>query len=219
MPMGALPSTDNEGYKSLRERIDTALKLCKEESSIDFKKANVWDELKDIVIKTSLAMANLRDGGIIIVGVQENSGRWEITGLEQEQVETFDPDVILDQVNRYASPPISLDIVTHALGDGKILLVININEFDDKPIVCQRNKHNQSNELVLREGAVYVRPIGKAETTEVKSDRQMHELLDLSSEKMTRKFLEKCGRVGIGISGQGTSDDDKQKFDEELAGL
>lgn len=217
--MGALPSTDMEGYKSLRERVDTSLKLCKEESSVDFKRADVWNVLKDIIIRTSLAMSNQRDGGIIIIGVEESEGRWNLTGMQPEQLSTYDPDAILDQVNLYAAPEITLDIVIHKDEDKKQYLIIQVNEFVEQPIVCKKDGNDRKGNMIFKVGAVYVRPIGKAETTEVKNDRQMHDLLELSSEKMARKFLEKCGRVGIEISRPGNSDDNKHEFDKELAGL
>jgi len=217
--MGALPSTDIKGYESLRGRVDTALKLCKEESSIEFKQANNWDVLKDKIIKTSLAMSNQRDGGIIIIGVDENEGRWDLTGMRQEQISTYDPDAILGQVNLFASPPITLDIVIHKGEEEKEYLIVHIDEFVEQPIVCKKDKHDSNDNMIFREGAVYIRPIGKAETTEVNNDRQMHDLMELSSEKMTRKFLEKCSRVGIRISGLDMSNDNNHRFDEEIAGL
>ena len=74
--MGALPSTDLKGYESLKDRVQGMLDMLQEGRTVDFKKASSWDDLKQGIPKDILAMSNLRDGGIIIIGVEENNNLW-----------------------------------------------------------------------------------------------------------------------------------------------
>ena len=43
-----------------------------------------------------MAMGNLRDGGIIIVGVSERGETWDIDGISEEHRSTYDVDTITD---------------------------------------------------------------------------------------------------------------------------
>ena len=67
--------------------------------------------------------------------------------------------------------------------EDKKLIVIKVNEFADIPILCKKDFPN-----VLRKGACYVRPRRKPETTEIPSQVDMRDLLDLATEKKLRKF-------------------------------
>jgi predicted HTH transcriptional regulator len=216
--MGALASTDLEGYELLKERVEGSLKLLTEIRAVDFKDAAKWDEIKCSIPKDVLAMSNLRDGGIIIIGVSEKNERWELTGLTQEQLDTYNPDDMLDWVNRYASPPVIFDIVRHTHykePDNKKFdfLIIQAHEFEEKPIVCKRDYSGE-----LRRGAFYIRPLGKAESREVQSADEMHDLLDLAVEKRTRNLLRQIKRIGIDLA-VALEKTDADKYDEESEGF
>ena len=212
--MGALPSTDLKGYESLKDRVQGMLDMLQEGRTVDFKKASSWDDLKQGIPKDILAMSNLRDGGIIIIGVEENNNLWNCTGMTDEQINTYNPDDMIDYVNKYASPSINFDIVTHEDDKRLKYLVIQIHEFDEKPIVCKRNYSNE-----LRQGAFYIRPLGKAESREVQTADEMHDLLELAVEKRTRNFLRQIHRAGIDLEALQLVKTDADKFDKELEGL
>ena len=138
-----------------------------------------------------LGMANKRDGGVIIIGVQEQDGRLEATGLSNGDLETWTQDSLASFAAPYADPSIEFELgkVEH---NGKHLVSITIREFRDIPIVCIRDYPD-----VLRQGACYVRSFRKAETTEVPTQTEMRDLLELASEKKLREFLQKAYRVGL----------------------
>jgi hypothetical protein len=104
--MGALPSADMPGHQMVQERVVYALNRCIETQNIDFKEAAPWDDLKWRIIKTALAMGNLRDGGIVIIG-----------GVSPGLLRAYDPDVIIDQINAYASPFVDLETVSVSTGN------------------------------------------------------------------------------------------------------
>ena len=211
--MGALPSTDLKGYELLKDRVQGMLDLLQEGRAIDFKRAALWDQLKQGIPKDILAMSNLRGGGIIVVGIEESDKVWNCTGMTDKQLNTYNPDDIIDYVNRYASPPVTFDVVKHTDTEGLTYLVIQAHEFEEIPVVCKKN----SNEL--REGAFYIRPLGKPESREVQTADEMHDLLDLAVEKKTRNLLRQIERVGFDLEKIQLKKTDADNFDKELEGL
>jgi len=209
--MGAIPTSDMPGYRRLHERVFIALDRCQETQGIDFKESAPWNSLKWRIITTSLGMGNLRDGGIIVIGASERGQTWELTGITYEHLATYDPDVIIDVVNKYSSPNVEMDIVLTKYRNDQDFLSIQINEFKDAPIVCKKSGPAGSG---ITEGAVYVRPPGVARTTRVMNSLQMHDLLELAAEKRARRMLEVSRRIGL-VSIPSSM----ERFDEELEGL
>jgi predicted HTH transcriptional regulator len=209
--MGAIPTSDLPGHKLLHERVVNALDRCQESQGIEFKESAPWESLKWSIVCTAMAMANLRDGGIVVIGVSERGTTWELTGVKPEHLETYDIDKIIDVINKYASPNVDLDIVIVKHESGVDFLAIQIREFNDTPIVCKKN--GPSGKSIV-EGAVYTRTPGIAKTTKVMKASQMHDLLELAAEKRARRILEVSRRIGL--EPRPTA---KEHFDEELEGL
>ena len=208
--MAPIPSSKLPGLKVLRDRALAAIYRCQETQSVDFKRSGGWDSLKWRIIETVLGMGNLRDGGVIVVGVAEEGDAWNLTGIAEEDLRSFDVDTVVDQVNSYVSPHVKLTLVTLEEA-GHIFLVLEVQEFADTPLVCKKNGPADSK---LVEGGLYVRPPGLARTTRIMKAEQMHDLLELAAEKRARRILEVGRRVGL--VQQETAD---QKLDKELGGL
>lgn len=208
--MGAIPTSDLPGHKQLHSRTVTALERCQESQDIDFKESAPWDVLQWRIIHTALGMGNLRDGGIIIIGVSERGRTWNLIGIEDPHLGTYDVDTNIDKINAYVSPyvDISIVIVEHS---GKRYLAIQIHEFRDIPLVCKKNGPEDEN---ITKGCVYIRPPGMPKTTKVTDANQMHELLELAAEKRARRIIEVSRRIGMTERVPDTA-----TFDEELKGL
>lgn len=190
-----------------------ALGLCQESQRVDFKETAPWNMLRDKLTKAVLAMGNLRDGGIIVVGVSERNANWELAGISTEHLGTYDVDDMLGYFGAFVSPFAEVDIV-RVLHDGVTFLAIQIHEFQEVPLVCKRKGPNPNNEGLL-EGAVYIRPIGGVpQTTRVMNAQQMHDLLELAAEKKARKMQRQARRIGMAVP-----DIDNDAFDRELEGL
>jgi hypothetical protein len=209
--MCAFPNSDMPGHRRLHDRVLGALDICQEGQGIDFKESAPWDSLKWRIIKTALAMGNLRDGGIIVVGSSEREQTWDLSGITQDHLVTFDVDNIIDAVNSYASPHVDLDIALVKHNNGHQFLAIQVNEFDNTLIVCKKNGPAGTG---IVEGAVYVRPPGIAKTTRVMNASQMHDMLELAAEKRARRILETARRVGLTAKPA-----EAELFDIELEGL
>lgn len=208
--MGAIPTSDMPGHINLHDRVCLALDRCQESAEIDFKESSPWETLKWRLIKTSLGMSNLRDGGIVVIGASERGDSWDLTGIRDDHLATYDVDVIIDIFNKYGSPKVNADIVLVTYRNNHKFLCIQIREFDDIPIVCKNNGPDG-----LIEGAVFVRPpSGRARTTRVTDASQMHDLIELAAEKRARYILGVSRRIGM-VSKQS----DVDRFEKELEGL
>jgi hypothetical protein len=163
------------------------------------------------ITRTSIALANLRDGGILVIGVAEREGVWVLEGIADAHLATYDADLIREKVNAYVSPHVDLDIVNVAHGD-KSFLAIQVREFRETPVLCKKNGPNG---VGLTEGRLYVRPAGAARTTAVTSAGQMHDLLELAAEKRARRLLEASRRIGL----VAPEPEDEAKYLKELEGL
>ncbi len=210
--MGAIPTSDMPGHSKLHERVYNALDRCQESKSVDFKASACWNDLKWQLIRTIIAMGNLRDGGIVVIGATEQGDSWELTGIDSDHLITYDIDEINDIVNKYASPPAKVEMVLVKYRNNKNFLAIQVHEFDDTPYVCKKN--GPESERKLCTGEFYVRPEGKPRTTKVVSAEDMHDLLELAAEKRARRILEVAHRIGLKPAETAV-----QRFDEELGGL
>jgi predicted HTH transcriptional regulator len=161
-------------------------------------------------------MANFPGGGLIMVGVAQDKDQWRIGGVSASELVTYDPDVVLDQINAFASPSIRMALVRHATPDGADLLVLEVYPFSTSPIVCKKNGPDG---IGLTAGLVYIRPSGgKPESRPIRSAEEMHDLLDRAAEFRSRRFAEQVQRLGI-VPASPPGPTDRQKFDEELGDL
>ncbi len=156
-------------------------------------------------------MANIRDGGTIIVGVSQRSGSLVAQGMSQEHINTYDVDKVQSYVNRFADPYVRLEMYI-VPRDSQSFVAIVVHEFDEIPVVCRRNG------VGLRQGAVYTRSYRMPETCEVPSQTEMREIIEIATDKGVRRFLERSHRAGLSTGGA-IGPTDAEKFDEQLEGL
>lgn len=197
--------------------IDEIINHPYEERHIEFKKSTLWqeDEFKAKITKTALGMANMRDGGWIVIGKEERSdGTFEKVGMIQSDYDSYDSDDVKDFVKEYADPYVSLSIQKHVY-DQKKFVVIRIQEFDNTPIICKRDWGG-----ILHRGKMYTRSRGKPETVEVPSQTEMREIIDMAVDKEYRKFFERLSNVGLlRLVTVPSEPRDEELFDEQHEGI
>ena len=210
--MAPLPSSRLPGHRALHERALAALERCQEREDIEFKEAAAWLDLRWRITGTVLGMGNLRDGGVVLVGASERGDSWELTGVQDAQLASYDPDIIADQVNAYVSPYVDLDVVLLS-HEAQRYVLIGVKEFRETPLVCRKNGPDKSG---LIEGRIYLRPPGRPRTTQVQDARELHDLLELAAEKRARRILETSRRIGLSARDKEAAAD---MYDRELRGL
>ncbi len=175
------------------QEFEDYISLGHESADLEFKgPGSITDrQLLAQVVKAALGMANHRDGGNIIVGVAENSSSFERVGLTDDQASSWTFDGFSEQIARYADPGVSFELEEKQY-QGNRFIVLEVRQFEDVPVLCKRAFDD-----VLRPGACYVRTIRKPETSEIPTQTEMRELLELATDKQVRKYLERAQRLGL----------------------
>lgn len=190
--------------------------LRHELSGVEFKSPGPMTNSRLVaqVVRAILGMCNRRDGGAVIIGVEENQGVPNPVGLAEGDLAEWNYDDFADQVARYADPSASFGMEVKEY-DGNSYLVIEVEEFSDILVLCKRSYDD-----VLQDGACYVRPRRKPETSSIPTQADMRDLLDLAIEKGVTRFLERARRVGL-FSEQSLEPliTDQERFDEQLGDL
>ncbi|MCA2991620.1 ATP-binding protein [Gemmatimonas sp.] len=171
------------------------IELQREEAGVEFKgPASRTDKAHfEKVVRAVLAMANRRDGGYVIVGVDDDNGRAVLTGLTPEQVATWtNSDHVRDALTVYAEPSVDVDVEVVQY-ENKAFVVLTVKEFVDVPVLCRRDGGS------LQEGAIYVRSRRKPESVPVPRQAEMRDLLDLAAEKRLRSYLAMTTRAGAAL--------------------
>ena len=86
-----------------------------EERNIEYKGTMSWDDndTRIKVVKAAMAMANIRDGGDIIFGVEQidqDKDKFEPKGMDINHADTFSQDIVSEFVNEYADPFVELKV-------------------------------------------------------------------------------------------------------------
>ena len=189
----------------------------REERNLEYKASFAWgkggEPLRSRVIKTCLALANLRDGGAVVVGVVEDpQGTFTPVGVEGHHLKTYLQDPIQENINQHADPFIDVTVATVQL-EGKAFVVLQVRPFDQVPVICKKNGIEN-----LRGGAIYTRARKKHETIEVPSQTEMREILDRATENGVQRWVEiglHSGAIKIG----GPVADAAEQFNEQLGAL
>lgn len=165
----------------------------REERNLEYKQTMNWADplTKAKIVKSALAMANLRDGGRIVIGVaRQKDDSYVMAGMQDSDYESFIEDHVAVEANNFADPFVHLTVVKKML-DGNRYVIIQVSEFEDLPIVCKRDGAER-----LRVGAIYCRPRRKIETVEIPSQVELREILDLAVEKKVRSLHLQIDRIG-----------------------
>jgi len=185
----------------------------REERNLEYKCSMSWQEptTKAKIVKCAMAMANIPDGGTIIVGVEQNGGTFIPNGMKPGHAESFKQDDVMNHVNGYADPCVEL-AVTALSKENKSFVVIQIREFDQLPVVCKKDDQEG-----LKRGAFFTRSRRKYETAQVGSQTEMREILDLAVDKEIRRLRSRGLLTFVEVAA--SSDADRQAFEQQRGGL
>ena len=161
------------------------------------------------VTRAALSMANHRDGGHIIIGIDDKRTVAMLPGLTDPQLASW---LAYDDVSRklaeYADPPLRFEVASRELVTKVTVAVLQIFQFDDIPVLCGKDFPG-----VLRQGACYVRSHRVPESAEIPTAAEMRELLDLASERRLRAYVSTAERAGVELRGGPTA---AERFDAQL---
>ncbi len=178
--------------------IEELLRLGHEQRHFELKGPGRRDDTQLVakVVRAALSLGNLRDGGHIVIGIDDKDPASMLPGLQPDQAETWRAyDDVSRKMAEYADPPLRFGLTEVQLSSGAVVAVLEIAEFDDLPHICSRQFDN-----TLRKGALYVRSRNAPETIEVPSSVEMREILDLATEKALRAYIRVAHNAGVSLT-------------------
>jgi hypothetical protein len=163
-----------------------------ESAHIDAKGPMEWDgaEASAGLTKDILALANSRDGGVIVIGKDEpEDGKFVLTGLTEPQASSFDTTKVATWVNNHCQPPVSL-VCHRQEHQGRLFVVVAVTEFHDVPVICTKQYElpGKPAKVLLRKGAIYVRT-ANAESAPLSTAEEMRGLIGLATTKKADQML------------------------------
>lgn len=198
------------------DELAAVLAIGHETRSVEFKAAGGLGDkaFVALVARAALALANQRDGGNIVLGIDDrNAGA--SNGLDDDQLRDWSNlDLVADKLNRYSDPPLILRVQARELPNGRPVVVIEVAEFSEIPSLCMKDYPG-----VLALGQLYTRSLRKPESSMYHTHNEMREVLDLATQKGLRRFRETA--VGAGLfSGSPelvtAPQSDAEKFQEQI---
>jgi len=197
--------------------LEQLLREGRETLSLEFKQSMNWgaEATKAKVVKAALAIANKRDGGLLVFGLTPpvNAGPHTLDGMTQADHDSFNQDNVMAKVNAHASPSVDLT-VHHRVVDGKLCVVIEIREFQDYPVICSNDLVVAGNVIAVK-GRMYCRSRRTIETTEVRTVEDLRDIIEIAVDKgLNRYFRQRTIEEQVG-----KTVDDAEKFRREHGGF
>jgi hypothetical protein len=202
-----------EGIKE--EDIKRLLEQKTETKNLDYKECLNWDDPSNKdklnIVKDILAMSNTQDGGRIIIGVKDET--FEFIGVSEKDFKSFNQTKINDYIHKYSDPKITCQVYKEKIKD-KCLIIINVSEFQEIPVICEKNGFTSDNKQILKSGQIYIRT-DKATTEIISSSENMREFLGRAIAKKGDELLNSIARL---IKGKPlkTSDESKENYSQEI---
>jgi len=178
-----------------------------EEHNVEYKESMPWSDRRaqlDIT-RAMLAMANHRDGGVIVIGVRETgkNGICVPEGMSEAHFSSFSYDGISKIVRNFADPLIEFKLDMNEAeigGENRKFGFIQVSESLDPTICVRSEKFNQSADwqpknIALRANAIYIRSKAPIESREIATVHEWRELIDRCVEKKSSYFTKYAGFV------------------------
>lgn len=160
--------------------IDSLLEGAEETDVLEFKAAMPWSTG---LIKDILAMANLQDGGRIVIGIEDET--YVRQGMTDAQIATYNPDIMRDQVTPFADPFVEFTTSVTADRHGLNYVVIVVSPFREIPVICKRDG-GPKNEL--QAGSIYYRsPVRRPQSARVSSSSDMRSIVEVAAARQLQR--------------------------------
>lgn len=129
------------------KEVEALLAGAEETDTLEFKGAVSWD--RNLFVKDILALANVTDGGRIVVGVEDST--FARQGLTPEQEGSFNNDIMRDAIAPFADPRVLFRSEAVEDAQGLRYIIIDVSPFEDVPVICHRDGAD------VRAGTIYFR--------------------------------------------------------------
>lgn len=182
----------------ISQELLNALFHGQEEINLEYKGDVSWEnQAKKLEIaKTIFAMANERNGGVIVIGVNDEGVQ---SGLSNENYASFSSDHMrrfldkkTNQVIQYTIEP--FDNIEVRDVKGKKFVFIQVSEVREFPCVYvgrneQKNPSFSESEIGLRHGALYIRNKVEVGNKEVETAEEWQMLIERTYKRYERETI------------------------------
>jgi predicted HTH transcriptional regulator len=165
------------------DEFEILLEGAEETDALEFKTAMGWHKS---LIRDILAMANVQDGGRIVIGIADTT--YERIGLTAEQIATYDLEAMQDRVAAFADPRVEFRREVVSDRQGLRFILIEVRPFETVPVVCRRDDDG------LNAGDIYYRSrTGRPASARVKSSADLRDIIEVAITRSRRRLA----RVGF----------------------
>ncbi len=182
----------------------------------EFKRSTPFEALKWKLLKTCLAMANLREGGRIIVGVAEEAGVPVLVGMDPTHEGGYTQDIVYSFVNRHARPRVDLRLRIVEF-EGKRFVGIDVRSFVRVPVFCGVKTPPDAGDDGMRVGDIPGRTMERISTSKLYDADVVAEIIEVAVEKRVAEVIAMLMRAGAGQLGgsRKAEEDDDEQFARE----
>lgn len=166
----------------------------REERYLEYKGDVPWTDhhKQNEMIKTILAFANLMDGGVLIMGVDNNGTR---IGLSDTNYSTYDHDTINQYISGKTNVPIECKVMKIE-SENKKYIIIQVSESKEYPIIYTGSLvlKNVSapavpSNIALRPMALYIRGKSNVCTKEIESIEEWQEVIERTINRYSQETI------------------------------
>jgi len=172
------------------EELERAIEGQAESQNLDFKADIPWTPAS--MVKDFIAMANVRDGGTIVIGVSEADDAFVGTGVCEENLKTYKIDAMRDKLYRYTDPSIDFRLTFPADLSGKKYVVIKVLPFKEIPIISKVSIPDQ-----MAAHTIYYRNTDRrVQSAPVSNSNDLRDIIESAVVKMMQRRLDAGFNVG-----------------------
>jgi hypothetical protein len=186
--------------------------LTTERRNVEFKQSMNWNDnqTKFTITKSVLAFSNTRDGGYLVIGVEQNNSRFNAIGMIERDFNSFNNfDDIQSFINGKAEPPVNFERREYITPDEKRFFIIKIHEFDRFPIVCTQGGGNHT----INKGVIYVRTMVMPQSAPIDNQTNLIEITNMIIDKHSREFYARIEGM------RNLEENNEESFEQELEDL
>jgi len=175
-----------------------------ESPSLDFK-ADCTRDAKTFA-KDFLAMSNIRDGGTIVIGVQEDKGKFVPVGVSPASRSAFKIDVMRDQLAGFCEPSPDFGVFFPIDSTGQAFVVIKIAPFRDLPLLSKKDVSG-----FIHAHTIYYRNTDKrVQSAPVSNSNDLRDIIERAARNLHRRLTDLGYKLDSGL---------EKVFDADLAAL
>lgn len=183
------------------DELEAHLADARETDALEFKQGMPWD--KAALVKDILALSNVADGGLIVIGIEDNP--FARKGVSKDDISTYHAETMRDQIATYATPRVEFNVHIIKDQDSLEFVVIEVLPFEDIPIICAKSGSD------VKRGEIYFRSRAKRPASaRIERSEDMREIIETSISRRLNR-LRRIGLVAPVSSGI--------DYDTELGGL